>query len=411
MPAPVTNCVMTLAHPHRRVASAFAFAVLVAPAAAAQSGLSYRVDRVADGIHAVIRTEGAGHILDGNSMFIVTDRDVIVVDATLTPESARRVISEIRRATRLPVRYVINTHFHDDHVLGNQVYAAAYPGVEIIAHPNAARDIMEFGVTARAQFLKAIPGYIEFTRKQIAAGQGFDGQPLTPAKQAILAADTLLALRFLSESPGIRSIAPTLHVPQRMTIARPGKTIDVMHFGPANTDGDLVVFVREHGVLAAGDQIGWPVPYASPTSHVTGWVRSLACIKALQPRVIIPGHGEPVRTLEPIDRLTAALESVDAQVRTAIGLLGVAAPLDSVRRRVNLANERRGFTNGEPSLDELWRSYFVAMAVQQSYAEHTGKLKTSDRTAVCGFLGSSPQDQDVGNAESGGSPVARASLH
>src|ERR1700688_1803491 len=97
----------------------------------------FDVTPVVRGVYAVIGKHGAY----ANGAFIVNENDVIVVDTQLRPSWAREVIIEIKRVTDKPVRYVINTHWHRDHVQGNQEYLAAFgPGVTIIQQDFARED-------------------------------------------------------------------------------------------------------------------------------------------------------------------------------------------------------------------------------------------------------------------------------
>lgn len=118
----------------------------VGPLAAAQaapetatdpSAPSFAFEEVAPGVWAALRREPAGMGFDANSVFLVNEADVVVVDTNVTPESARASLAALRRVTDKPVSVVINTHWHEDHVLGNQVYRDAFPGVEIVAHASA----------------------------------------------------------------------------------------------------------------------------------------------------------------------------------------------------------------------------------------------------------------------------------
>src|SRR4051812_29428782 len=99
-------------------------------------GNSYQLTRLAPGVVAVIRHVTAG-TADGNSLLIINDVDVVVVDSGGYATDARQLIAELRKLTDKPVRYVINTHHHDDHVLGNHVFLEAFPGVEFLAHDRA----------------------------------------------------------------------------------------------------------------------------------------------------------------------------------------------------------------------------------------------------------------------------------
>ena len=106
----------------------------------AQTG-DFKVTKVAENVYVALRTEPPGLTVNANSVFIINDNDVVVVDTTLTPGSAMEVLSALRKLTNKPVKYVINTHWHDDHVMGNQAFLKAYPGVKFIAHA-ATRDYL-----------------------------------------------------------------------------------------------------------------------------------------------------------------------------------------------------------------------------------------------------------------------------
>jgi glyoxylase-like metal-dependent hydrolase (beta-lactamase superfamily II) len=301
-----------------------------------------------------------------------------VVDANLTPSSARAVIASIRTITRKPVRYLINTHFHDDHVAGNQAFVAAYPGLDIIAHPLTRDDITGAGPTARAQFAKSLPGNVAYARSQMRAGKGFDDLPLTPRKREVLIADTLLANRFVAEVPSIRVTAPTITVSDRLVIERPGRTIEIRYLGRGHTEGDLVVFLREDGILAAGDLVGAPVPYAG-TGFIAEWAETLERLGAMRPRVIVPGHGPVIRDTTTVPLLARALREVDGAVRR-----GVADSL-SVQKIVAgtiMDETRNAFTHGDSGFDELWQMYFLSAAAQRSHLDHTGKLARRDIPTV-----------------------------
>jgi glyoxylase-like metal-dependent hydrolase (beta-lactamase superfamily II) len=101
------------------------------------------VVKVAEGVYAVLRSqhpdEQPGH---SNSVIIINDEDVVVVDATRMPSQARKIIALVRALTNKPVRTLIHTHWHDDHVYGNQAFAEAFPGLEIVAQQNAREEDM-----------------------------------------------------------------------------------------------------------------------------------------------------------------------------------------------------------------------------------------------------------------------------
>ena len=87
---------------------------------------------IADGISQFM-TMRDSYVRQLNWIVIVNDKDVLVFNSNTRPSSARLILAEIRKMTDKPVRYVVNSHGHPDHWSGNDVYADAFPGLEIIA--------------------------------------------------------------------------------------------------------------------------------------------------------------------------------------------------------------------------------------------------------------------------------------
>jgi cyclase len=110
------------------------FLVLAAlPGFSAAAGApDFTLRKVSDGVWAVIASDGGKAF--GNSGFVVGDNGVAVIDTFQDPEAARELLAEIRKITTLPIRFVVNTHYHIDHVNGNDVFAGA--GATIVAHRN-----------------------------------------------------------------------------------------------------------------------------------------------------------------------------------------------------------------------------------------------------------------------------------
>ena len=107
------------------------------------SVLSYRTVKVADGVYAFITPEERTGFQSGNSIAIIGDDGVLVFDTGNIPGSTRRQIAEIRKLTNKPVRYVVNSHWHPDHNLGNSIYRAEFPGVRVIGTSATRAGILE----------------------------------------------------------------------------------------------------------------------------------------------------------------------------------------------------------------------------------------------------------------------------
>ena len=116
--------------------------VLVIPCAVGQAGDSeVRVEKVAPGTFAVVQPT-ARRFNESNSLFVIRDGSVLVVDTQSSLEATGEVIREIRARTKLPVSQLVLTHWHGDHVQGISAYKEHWPEVEVIGHVSVAEDIL-----------------------------------------------------------------------------------------------------------------------------------------------------------------------------------------------------------------------------------------------------------------------------
>ena len=343
-------------------------AVLLAGATVQAQGRApagFELIRVADGVYAAIRTDSSVNVVHGNTTIIVNDHDVVVVDAAGTPAAARRVIAAVKRLTGKPVRYLVNTHWHDDHAMGNQAWAEAYPGLEIVGHPETKRDMTTKAVANRAQYVKSLPGILEFIRTQLAAGKGLDGTPLAGGERESLNADMRLAREYLDQVRTFRVTPPTLLVKRRFSLVRGDRTIDIRHFGWGNTPGDLVVYLPKEQVAVTGDLVVWPTPFVFD-SHIASWRASLDSVRALGATTLIPGHGPVMRDYAYVELVAMALQSVQNQTEAARAR---GLDLAATRKAVDVAEIGRQFTGGDKVRRLSWQNYFVDLAVQHAFEQ------------------------------------------
>src|SRR5262245_6584032 len=87
---------------------------------------SFKFHQVAEGVFSAIPKEGVPAI-GSNAAIIVGDESVLIVDTHMRPSAAREVVDHLKLITPLPVRYVVNSHFHNDHSQGNQAYFNSFP--------------------------------------------------------------------------------------------------------------------------------------------------------------------------------------------------------------------------------------------------------------------------------------------
>ncbi|HEY3936653.1 MAG TPA: MBL fold metallo-hydrolase [Bryobacteraceae bacterium] len=223
--------------------------------------------------------EGGG----GNSGVIVGKKGVIVIDAKISRASGKELLDDIGKITPEPVNTVILTHSDRDHVNG----LAAFPeGITVIAQENNKKE----------------------QERAIAAG-GRDAPP----------ADHL----------------PTqLITKHRERIRLDGMALELLHWAPAHTSGDLVVYLPKQKIVFTGDILTNrpdPLIHLEKNGSSEGWIETTKGIVALDANTFVPGHGGPETKAEvqqylahaeakraKIQELTAQGKSLD-EIKSAVG--------------------------------------------------------------------------------------------
>ncbi|MDX2109680.1 MAG: MBL fold metallo-hydrolase [Verrucomicrobiota bacterium] len=254
-------------------------------------GSYYTVEKVAEGVYAVIRKEPPGLIFDCNSIFIINDEDVVVVDTQISPAAARESLAELRKLTTKPVRFVVNTHWHDDHIAGNSVYRDAYPGVEFIAQSTTREDLLTTGKSNRTQTLEGAPGLLDEYRTLLGQNKSFTSNPITEEERTAYLNDIRIAERYIAEGPHFDIVLPTIEVENKLTLQRGSRRIEILYLGRAHTRADLAVYLPQSNLVLSGDLIVYPIPLIGSTSYPLDYGATLERLLALDATTIVPGHG------------------------------------------------------------------------------------------------------------------------
>ena len=330
------------------------------------------VTPLGSGVYAAIRSEPLGLAVNANSLFIVNSDHVVIVDAQFTRLATLENLAALRRITTKPVRYVINTHWHDDHVAGDQVYRDTFPGVRFIAHTNTRTDLIERGRPNRAGQLQGMPPALDRFERLLGLGLGADSTPATDAERASLTSAVRIARQYVVENAGYREILPDSLFDRRLTLTAGGRTIDVRWFGRGNTRGDAVTVLPKEGIVSTGDLLVAPIPFGFG-SYPTEWIAVLDSIEALRPAVLVPGHGPVMRNLEYLETVRRMLTTARDQARTAAAN-GLSE--DSTLATVRLETLRDEVAGSEKQMRIMFGSFFRRPVLSRAYQEaKSGKLQ------------------------------------
>jgi cyclase len=237
--------------------------------------------------------EGGG----GNSGVIVGDKGVVVIDAKTTMAGGKELLDQIAKITPKPVTTVILTHSDGDHVNG----LAAFPaGITIIAHENNKKE------------------------QETALSAGGRGAP--PAGH--------LPTQVVSKN--------------KENLKIDGVKFELLHWAPAHTSGDLVVYLPSEKIVFTGDIIATQLP--DPLIHLEkngsseGWITTVKGIEGLHAEEAVPGHGT-VQTGADIQKRLTDAEAKRAKIKE---LVAQGKSLDEIKAAVGDAPAAQGGGRGGP---------------------------------------------------------------
>lgn len=194
-------------------------------------------------------TENQGFI--SNAGVVITDEGVVVFDALGTPSLGLLLLQKIRQVTDKPIKYVVVSHYHADHIYGLQVFKQL--GAQIIA-PSGAETYLDTPI----------------------------GQDRLQERRASLAP-------WVNEDT--RLVRPDIYVDAPYHFTLGGVDFNLTNLGKAHSDADMVMLVEQDRVLYSGDLIfEGRVPFVGNANSLA-WLQTLKSLETRQLAALVPGHG------------------------------------------------------------------------------------------------------------------------
>jgi len=331
---------------------------------------TYETVKVADGVYAFISPEPKVPLVTGNSTVIIGRDAVLVVDTGHFPTLTRRQIDDIRRLTDRPVAFIVNTHWHADHNTGNYIYREQFPAVAIIGTPATQHELAN--PIPQYDDVKQLTEGIPIIEKMVAEGKLPNGKVLSKDQLdyfSLMLADARYALPEFQQA---KRVPPNITFDKRMVVDLGQRTVEISFLGRGNTAGDAVVYVPDAKVLATGDLLVAPTPYAIG-SFIDEWIVTMKALANYDATVIIPGHGPVQHGKQYMLLVTQALESLSQQAHAAVRQ---GQTQEQFQKSLDLTEFRRKMADDNASRQRVFDQYFVAPGSVRAYREaKEGPLK------------------------------------
>ncbi|HSM01369.1 MAG TPA: MBL fold metallo-hydrolase [Acidimicrobiia bacterium] len=236
----------------------------------------FTVVETAPGVHAALAGKSGAAV--SNSAIIDTGSKTVVVDTFMTTQAAAELRAAVRDLTGRDTFLVVNTHWHGDHVRGNQAFA----GLPIVSTARTLELIVADSPTDLSAYEEEIDGYLATFRQKL---QSDDQAERALAERRIAGLEQIKA-----SVPGYRLTLPDVLIDGRLVI-EDERTVEIVTFGAGHTDSDVFAWLPQERAVAAGDLCWNAVHPKIEDGHPADWAAVLDRLLALDPQHVIPGHG------------------------------------------------------------------------------------------------------------------------
>jgi cyclase len=259
----------------------------------------FRLEQLAEGVYAAIHVAGGAAI--GNAGIIDLGDRILIYDTFIAPQAAEDLRTAAETLTGRPIDAVINSHWHNDHIWGNQVFCA---DTDIISTEETRRMfIATRGHGAYDSFMAHAEANLETTRAQFEATEDENQR-----RELALWVDYHQSV--VETKPILQIRAPNLTFVERLAFHGADRTVEVIDFEGGHTESDAVLFLPQEGIAFMSDLL-----FIGHQPYLGGGdpdrlLRILERISDLAPKLLVPGHG-PVGTAESLTAMGQYIRTLD----------------------------------------------------------------------------------------------------
>jgi cyclase len=240
----------------------------------------FKLERIGDGIYAAIHRPGGQAICNGG--FVDLGEEVLVFDSFLSIPAARDLKKAVGLMTGKPVRWLVNSHSHNDHIRGNQVFV---PGASIISSLAIRDYLLEHGKEEAEEEQSYAPGRMAFFQTKL--------QEATADAEKDYAKMWLGYFEAMVETfPGLVITPPDVVFNDTITFYGSKRSAKLIEFQHGHMESDIVLYLPEEKILFTGDLVFIEMhPYLAD-GDPSGLRQTLSELMDWPVDIVVPGHGE-----------------------------------------------------------------------------------------------------------------------
>ena len=214
--------------------------------------------------------ENGGDI--ANASFIITANSVILIDTGSSKSYGEQVKKQIEKITSKPIKYILNTHHHPDHFLGNSAFSSS----DIYAAEFTKNEIEQNGDLYIVNLVNLV-------------GEAMNNTKIKAPNQVLTA----------------------------KTLNLDGYKLDILHLD-GHTQSDIAIYDENTKILYASDLVFNKRTLTTPHANMQNWIKSLQELEKINYSVLVPGHGLTSKTKEPIKENIAYLNYLDSTLKSSL---------------------------------------------------------------------------------------------
>lgn len=273
----------------------------------------FTLEKVSQGVYAAIAKECGGSV--ANAGFIDLGDQTIVFDTFNTPQAAEDLKRAVEKETASPIIWVVNSHYHGDHIRGNQIFKESTIISSQITYEKM-RDIHPERIEKQKQDIKGLTNYIHSLKEQFSRNRDREmGQKIS----------------FLSEVesslPILELTLPQQTFKEEVTFYGTKRSAKLFTLGGGHSYCDAMLFIPEEKILFMGDLLFVQNhPTFFEESNPEWWVRILKNITELEFEIAVPGHG-PIGAKKDVLQLIEYIEGMRELALTSTYLVDIPIPV------------------------------------------------------------------------------------